>query len=105
MNTALALAILACADCKTGFMACPDCVNTVRIDPETGFPPDTQLVDGRLKHLANPDPEATGRSIKQPVCDVCVAFRNEEKRRGTPGTEHIERIEMLWAERHRNNHV
>ncbi|MBB1251854.1 hypothetical protein [Streptomyces alkaliterrae] len=99
------LALMACVNCKRGFTACPECVNTIRIDPETGYPPDAVLVDGKARHNPNPDPEAVKRSAPQPVCDTCVMQRNEALYSGSPEGAHIGAVTTLAAERHKKGHV
>ncbi|GAB2572577.1 hypothetical protein GCM10027168_01740 [Streptomyces capparidis] len=98
------MGVMRCADCKKGFMACPECVNVVRIDPETGLPPDVVVLDGEARHNPNPDPAAFERSVKQPVCDDCVAYRNELTRAGSERARHHDGTVMLAADRHRMHH-
>lgn len=50
----------------------PDRVTSVLIDPETKRPPD---VDASGQHVT-PDPEATARSIRQPICPACCKKLN-----------------------------
>lgn len=95
------VALMKCADCKEGFTMCPNCVNAVRIDPETGFPPDVVVIDGKSKHNPNPDPEAVKRSVAQPVCDSCVQRRNDALRGDSPRAAHIVGVTMLAVDRHR----
>jgi hypothetical protein len=98
------LALLRCVDCRNGFMACPDCVNTIRIDPATGLPPDVEVIDGKAVHK-EPDPEATARSVKQPVCDDCIRERNRTYDRGGEGVEHIYGYLETAEERHGRAHA
>ncbi|MFC9651450.1 hypothetical protein [Streptomyces sp. NPDC056937] len=98
------VALMTCADCKAGFAECPECVNSVRIDPATGYPPDVVVIDGKSKHNPNPNPEAVRRSVARPVCDPCVTHRNEVLQGGTPEGAHIVGVTMLAAERHRRHH-
>lgn len=67
-----------CAACRTQFAACPQCVNTVAIDPETGFPPDVERGPDDQPVRVEPSPEAVARSVKTPLCDRCVATHNRQ---------------------------
>lgn len=98
------LALFTCFSCRLEFTACPECVNTIRVDPETGWPPDVEVIDGKAVHK-EPTPEATARSIKQPTCDRCVATRNETWARGGEDAQHIEGYWELAEDRHRRAHA
>jgi hypothetical protein len=60
-----------CAACGRRATACPDCVNMMAVDPETGLPPDVAIVDGTATTI-EPTPEARERSKTHPLCDACV---------------------------------
>ncbi len=93
--------LFTCVNCKNPGAACPQCVNTIRIDPETGFPPDTLLIDGELFHCPDPTEEARARSVAQPVCDNCIEVRNKEARKGKAADD----ITYLTSEeRHNRTH-
>lgn len=64
-----------CVACQRPAAACPDCVNTVRIDPHIGLPIDVTVVDGRPVTV-EPSAQARARSRTQPICDDCVRRRN-----------------------------
>jgi hypothetical protein len=84
--------LFACVACGRRAAACPDCVNTVRIDPHTGLPIDVAVVDGQLVTV-EPSEQAHERSRTQPVCDDCVHRRN---------ARHPDRdARMTAADRHR----
>jgi len=102
--TGVELAILDCANCGARFMACPQCVCTVRIDPQTGFPPDVRVIDGKAVHNPKPDPEAVQRSEKRPVCDDCVRKRNAIRQKGGKAAAHMEGPWETWEERHDRTH-
>jgi hypothetical protein len=90
------LLVFVCADCGLQSSACPECVNAVRIDPETGLPPDVEIVDGRAVPKTPPISEdAVHRSEPCPVCDACISLAI---RRGKAGL-------MTAADRHRRLHV
>jgi hypothetical protein len=80
------------------FSACPQCVNTVRIDPKTGLAPDTVMRDGKAVHNPNPDPAAVARAVPTPVCDPCVIKRNEVNRAGGPAAAHHTTGQVMTAE-------
>lgn len=82
------LLIFVCINCKQSSAACPECVNTILIDPETNLPPDAAFQDNRLINIT-PDPEAVKRSVKTPVCDNCIGKRGDT---------------LTSEERHRRNH-
>lgn len=71
------LLIFICCGCKMESVACPECVNTILIDPETGLPPDVVILNGKAVRDLNPDPETVKRSRKQPICDHCITRRNK----------------------------
>ena len=96
--TGVELAILECANCGARFTACPQCVCAVRIDPQTGFPPDVRVIDGKAVHNPSPDPEAVQRSEKRPVCDNCVRRRNGKAAARMQGPWET------WEERHARTH-
>lgn len=98
------LALFRCVSCRRPFMACPECVNTVRIDPVTGCPPDAEIIDGCAVHV-EPTPEASARSVKQPVCDDCIRHRNEQFKRGGKRVAHIEGYTETAEERHGRAHA
>jgi hypothetical protein len=85
-----------CFSCREPFMACPHCVNTLLIDPETNLPPDIVVVNNTYVHRINPDAEAVRRSVKELVCDECIEKRNDVY----PEDEAIE----TSAERHNRGH-
>ncbi|MDH6108870.1 hypothetical protein P3T36_003001 [Kitasatospora sp. MAP12-15] len=95
-ETAEATALLKCVQCKSSFWACPECVNTIRIDPETNLPPDVVVVNGEAVYTPDFTPEAMARSVKQPACDNCIQERNDS------GTW-PERVPTS-VERHRRSH-
>lgn len=64
-----------CYTCHDTMMACPDCVNTIRVDPVTGIPPD--VMPDRRTHNPSPDPEAVSRSIQHMLCDSCIKVAND----------------------------
>lgn len=104
--TGQALAFVTCADCKRRFTACLDCQPSVFIDPETGLPPDSVMgPDGKAVHNPNPDPAATARAYKHPVCDPCVRTRNRIRAAGGPGTEHMTGEWETGEARHRRAHA
>lgn len=84
-----------CWACGGSAMACPDCVVSVLIDPETELPPDlARGEDGVTVHV-QPTPEALARAVGQPICDDCVILRNIIHKRRSPW--------LTGAERHRNH--
>lgn len=86
--------IFTCFTCNTPSQACPECVNTIRIDPETKLPPDVQIVDGRYAPII-PLRSAMERSEKQPLCDECVNV-----------ARHSGKTELVTSEeRHRTTHA
>ncbi|MFG3405627.1 hypothetical protein [Streptomyces sp. NPDC048142] len=93
-----------CFGCRVSFMACPDCVTTIRVDPMTNRPPDVAIVDGKPVNV-KPDPEGAHRSVQQAVCDACVGLRNARFERGGPDAVHIEGIWEAWRDRHRRAHA
>lgn len=101
---AVEIAFMRCANCGSDFMACPQCVCTVRIDPQTGFPPDVAVVDGKAVHVANPDPEAVQRAEKRPVCDDCVRRRNAIREGGGEDAAHMTGPWETAEERHARTH-
>ena len=68
-----------CYVCKRTFAFVPASVMRVTIDPETGLPPGMTV----LATFREPTPEATARSVEEPVCPGCVnrAKRFEESTR------------------------
>lgn len=93
-----------CFNCGSQMIACPECVNTVRVDPETNMPPDVVIVGGEPVHNPSPDPAAVARAEKRLLCDTCVSRRNERTRAGGPDAAHHFGIVELAADRHRRNH-
>lgn len=61
-----------CYACGSLATACPDCVVTVRVDPQTGLPPDVELRGGKPASI-EPVPGAVARSTKEPICDACAS--------------------------------
>ncbi|GAA2374395.1 hypothetical protein GCM10010404_32400 [Nonomuraea africana] len=57
-----------CYGCKRTFSFIPGSVTTVTIDPETGLPPGMTV----LGTTREPTPEATARSVKEPICPDCL---------------------------------
>jgi hypothetical protein len=57
-----------CYGCKRTFGFIPASVTTIMIDPETGLPPGMTV----LGTFREPTPEATARSVKEPICPDCV---------------------------------
>ncbi len=96
------LAIMRCVNCKATFGACPQCVNTIRIDPETGLPPDARWEGRNLVHNPEPDPDAVMRSVAQPVCDNCIMGRNDAASAGNAADD---RITLTSEERHHRFHM
>jgi hypothetical protein len=70
--TAIELLVFVCAVCGNRDAQCPDCVNTIAIDPETGLPPDVGYVNGKAASKT-PSEAAKERSSQQPLCDICIA--------------------------------
>lgn len=101
------LALFVCFNCREPFHACPECVNTIRIDPVTELPPDSErdMSTGKLRHVENPDPAAVARSQKQPVCDGCIEVRNRVYLEGRPEGAHITGLWELAEDRHRRAHA
>jgi len=90
------LLLFDCYACTLLSLACPDCVNTVRVDPHTGLPIDRAVVNGRPVTI-EPTPQARARSRPEPICDNCVRRRNElYPDRG---------VWLTAAERHRRAHL
>jgi hypothetical protein len=77
--TAIALMIFDCVMCGRTDAQCPDCVNTIAIDPLTNLPPDVEYIDGRATHKT-PDEAAKQRSRQQPLCDRCIAAAKAQGR-------------------------
>lgn len=100
----ITLTYLRCASCRAEFLACPDCVNTVRIDPATGYPPDVVVVDGRARHTDTPDAAAVARAVARPVCDGCIDARNAVWLRGGPDAAHMTGPVPTWRARHEVTH-
>lgn len=65
-----------CAACKGPMTACPQCVNTIRIDPKTDLPPDVKAGPNGEPVRIRPTPEALARSKQVMLCDNCVRMRN-----------------------------
>ncbi|MFI8452179.1 hypothetical protein [Streptomyces erythrochromogenes] len=97
-------ALFACYGCKERFLACPECVTTIRVDPVTNRPPDAAIIDGKAVHVS-PDPEAAARAVQQPVCDGCVSLRNAAYLKGGPEAAHIESLWETTEDRHRRSHA
>lgn len=97
-------ALFVCYGCQARFSACPECVTTIRVDPVTNRPPDAAIIDGKAVHVA-PDPTATRRAVKQPVCDACVEQRNAVYLKGGPDAAHIEGMWETTEARHRRAHT
>ncbi|WP_329084552.1 MULTISPECIES: hypothetical protein [unclassified Streptosporangium] len=57
-----------CYVCKRTFGFIPASVTTITIDPETALPPGMTVLGG----LREPTPEATARSVEEPICPDCV---------------------------------
>ncbi|MEU4540397.1 hypothetical protein AB0G15_36710 [Streptosporangium sp. NPDC023825] len=57
-----------CYACKRTFSFIPASVTTVTIDPETGLPPGMTV----LATFREPAPEATARSVEEPLCPNCL---------------------------------
>jgi hypothetical protein len=57
-----------CYVCKRTFGFIPASVMTVAIDPESGLPPGMTV----LGTFREPTPEATARSVAEPICPACV---------------------------------
>ncbi|MER5645471.1 hypothetical protein [Streptosporangium sp. NPDC002524] len=57
-----------CYVCKRTFGFVPASVTTVTIDPETGLLPGMTV----LATFREPTPEATARSVQEPVCPGCL---------------------------------
>ncbi|MER5421853.1 hypothetical protein [Streptosporangium roseum] len=57
-----------CYGCKRTFSFIPASVTAVTIDPETGLPPGMTV----LGTSREPTPEATDRSVEEPICSDCV---------------------------------
>ncbi|MEU8385107.1 hypothetical protein [Streptosporangium sp. NPDC048865] len=68
-----------CYVCKRTFGFLAGSVMTITIDPETGLPPGMTV----LASFREPTPEATARSVEEPICPGCVdrAKRFEESMR------------------------
>lgn len=69
--------LFVCVNCKRQSSACPQCVNTIRIDPETNLPPDVVRLTPWKFGYQTPDPAAVKRSTKEPVCDDCISTRDD----------------------------
>ncbi|MBA9050797.1 hypothetical protein BJ996_007635 [Streptomyces phaeogriseichromatogenes] len=107
MMTGDMFALFVCFNCQEPFTQCPECVNTIRIDPVTELPPDAvrDEVTGNLRHNPTPNPEGFARSVKQPVCDACVEARNMVYLEGRPEGEHIAGMWERAEDRHRRAHA
>ncbi|MFC7381828.1 hypothetical protein [Sphaerisporangium rhizosphaerae] len=57
-----------CYACKRTFGFHPARVMTMMIDPDTGLPPGMTV----LGSFREPTPEATARSVTEPICPDCV---------------------------------
>lgn len=57
-----------CYVCKRTFGFIPASVTTVTIDPETGLLPGMTV----LATFREPTPEATARSVQEPICPDCL---------------------------------
>jgi hypothetical protein len=91
-----ALLLFDCVACKRPALACPDCVNTVRIDPHTGLPIDVAVVDGQPVTV-EPTEQTRARSRREPICDDCVCRRNARYPDWAPW--------VTAADRHRRAHL
>lgn len=70
-----------CGNCGEITAGCPQCLNVIRIDPETDLPPDVaRNPNGEGFITIEPTLEAQLRSVQMPLCDVCV----EETMRRAP---------------------
>jgi hypothetical protein len=88
-----------CYVCGEPASACPECVNTVRIDPETELPPDVMLDENRNLRNITPDSNALARSVPLPICDNCVVAGNIVRSSAGETTKL-----MTAAQRHRDYH-
>jgi hypothetical protein len=86
--------VFVCAVCGHTDAQCPECVNTIGIDPETNLPPDVEYVGGKATPKT-PSEAAKARSSQQPFCDVCTTAAINR------GAKHL----MTAAERHRRLHL
>jgi len=77
--TGIVFALAPCYCCKRLTDFCPDCVNSVLVDPETNLPPDL----GPDLQPREPDPAAVDRSIKLPICDTCTIRGNSRRSPGS----------------------
>jgi hypothetical protein len=66
-----AMLTFTCCSCGRLGTACPECANTVAIDPETNLPPDIAVINGKAVTV-QPSEDAVRRSAQQLICDTCV---------------------------------
>jgi hypothetical protein len=86
--------VAACFVCKAPFMFDIECVNSVWIDPETKRPPDVDVVHGKATRIT-PSREASARSERHPICDVCVGVLNRTNDMGIQTME--DRHRERWS--------